>query len=297
MTVNRMVTETATEVRLYEAESPVAIPWRELRHGPLAEALVRPYFGKRSSALITNTDHHVMLAEVDGQALPLVVNDGNDSECYLTSPYINYIVYSLDFVRRLPQRRWRWPLHGIVALFATFVRRRDLDRVVYVNHWLVATGPRYALSPAQLDRLKTTLLRHFPNHAIVVRGVRADYTAQFVSTSPPLGWHALFNRNVYVWSHDHARSIKPSREFRQDRRRLDASRESVRMSAVLDSPQMAQLKSLYEQLYWKNIRVTTRNLASIGLIPLREALLSMFIPLMGRGPSTILFVASIPMKK
>jgi hypothetical protein len=238
-----------TNVRIHDKHSLATIAWDKLRHGPLARALIAPYLGRRSQDLIANTNHDVLLADVAGQAVPLVVNDGRDSECYLTSPYVNYIIYARDFARRVPQRRWRLPVRGLIALVAAFVRRQDIDRVVYINHWLVATGPRNAIPAPQLEVLTRLLLERFPDHALVVRGVREDCPAQLGTSTPDLRWRALFNRMVYVWPWDQATKSKSSREFRRDRRRLEAAGESVHVSATLDILQRTRLRKLYEQLY------------------------------------------------
>ncbi|RKH59933.1 GNAT family N-acetyltransferase [Corallococcus interemptor] len=205
----------------------------------LASKLVGHYVERGTGPFIGNTRHRVLLAEVDGEVTPLIVNDGADSDCYLTSPFINYITYAEDFVRSVKDPGTRRALLAFIRAVRAVIRSRDLDRVVYVNHWMLATGPALRFTPEQLERLTRALKERFPQHALVFK--RA--TAEMASAELP----AIFNRQMYVWRHEPGK--KPPREFRQDRNLLNQHRANLRRLTAADPGVIDRLRELYRALY------------------------------------------------
>ncbi|RKH65862.1 GNAT family N-acetyltransferase [Corallococcus llansteffanensis] len=228
-------------VRILEAGDPRPGP------GLLATRLVGHYVEHGTAPYLANTRHRVLLADVDGQVLPLVVNDGDDSRCYLTSPYVNYISYAEDFARSVKERAVRWGLLAFIRAVRAAIPRRHLDRVVYVNHWLLATGPELALSTPQLAALTEALQARFPEHAFVFKRASAATAEEVERGDSPSRLHAIFNRQMYRWRHEPG--LKPPREFRQDRGLLQRHQPHLRRLTTAEPDTVSRLGALYRALY------------------------------------------------
>ncbi|NOK12696.1 GNAT family N-acetyltransferase [Corallococcus exercitus] len=213
----------------------------------LASKLVGHYVERGTTPFIGNTRHRVLLADVDGEVTPLIVNDGADSDCYLTSPFINYITYAEEFVNSVKEPGTRRALLAFIRAVRTVIRPRHLDRVVYVNHWMVATGPALCFTPEQLERLTQALRERFPKHAFVFKRATAETAAAVARERPGAALHAIFNRQMYVWRHEEGK--KPPREFRQDRNLLNQHRANLRRLTAADPGVIDRLRELYRALY------------------------------------------------
>lgn len=91
----------------------------------------------------------------------MVINHGDSSSCYLTSPYVNYVGYAKDFILSLNDGWIRRLLLFLLVVVSTIIPQNHLDRVVYVNHWLIATGPQFCLSSEQFNKLLLVLKERF----------------------------------------------------------------------------------------------------------------------------------------
>ncbi|WP_375744555.1 GNAT family N-acetyltransferase [Corallococcus interemptor] len=234
-------------VRLIERAGPPPQDEAGSASATLASKLVGPYVERGTEPFIANTRHRVLLAEVDGEVTPLIVNDGADSDCYLTSPFINYITYAEDFARSVKDPRTRRALLAFIRAVRAVIRPRDLDRVVYVNHWMLATGPALRFTPEQLERLTRALRERFPQHALVFKRATAETAAAVAGERPDARLHAIFNRQMYVWRHEPGK--KPPREFRQDRNLLNQHRANLRRLTAGEPGVIDRLRELYRALY------------------------------------------------
>ena len=98
------------------------------------------------------------MARVGRHVVPLVINDGNGRACYATSPSGFYVDYASDFVAGLEGSLKRWALLALLGALGAICRRLRMDRVVYLNNWLLPTQPAWALTPENTRALIHTLL-------------------------------------------------------------------------------------------------------------------------------------------
>src|SRR5262245_26326661 len=120
---------------------------------------------------VDNADVEVKLLAVDGQILPVLISDRIGHKADICSPYAHYVEYTLEEAikrhRRIPPQLLRmllWPL-------AAVLRMGQIDRVVFVNNWLLATNPRLNLTSEQIRALTARLVEMYPRSAIVFRAI------------------------------------------------------------------------------------------------------------------------------
>jgi hypothetical protein len=111
---------------------------------------------------------------IEGKILPLVINDGvvggNSNVCSASAHYVEYASY--EFTRRFG-RLSAALLSAPRSLLGAAARAGSLDRLVFVNNWLLSTNPRHGLSSVQVARLTQYLTQRYPHSAIVFRSVNS----------------------------------------------------------------------------------------------------------------------------
>jgi hypothetical protein len=237
-----------SRVALIDRASIADFSWPASDSARLAASLLGRYVREGTEGYIANTSHDVMLAVVGEHVIPLVINDGRSSQCYLTSPYINYVEYALEYLSSVRNRWLLSPLRIFLAALAAIIGPRHLDRAVYINHWLLATGPTLDLTSDQLSALIDTLVHRFRDHALVFKGVRSSQS-EILARLPEVKLHRLFNRQVYLWSESDPGCRKGTRDFRQDRKLL--KRGDVVFSPVANPDEIlvTRVTELYRRLY------------------------------------------------
>ncbi|HYO72036.1 MAG TPA: GNAT family N-acetyltransferase [Archangium sp.] len=234
-------------VRIIEHPSP---PPPAGAHSPgeaLASQFVGHYVEHGTAAYIENTRHQVMLAVIDGEEVPLIINNGTDSRCYLTSSYVNYVLYAEDFARSVKARWARWALLFFISLVRLIIRPSHLDKAVYVNHWMVATGPALRFTPSQLERLAQALRKRFPDHALIFKRGTAETAAAMASRRSGPRFHSIFNRQMYVWRYEPSR--KALRDFKADRNLLNQHLGNLRRLTTAEPGLIERMRELYQSLY------------------------------------------------
>src|SRR5579871_277476 len=123
------------------------------------------------SAYLDNANVKMAAIVIDARVLPLVISDhprGNSNVC---SPYAHYLEYAFLELARRYRRVPAGLLKGPQSLLAAMLRSGSIDRAVFVNNWLFTTNPRHGLSSAQVAATTASLIRQYPDHAIVFRSI------------------------------------------------------------------------------------------------------------------------------
>jgi hypothetical protein len=216
---------------------------------PLLEQRARylaTYLERGVGPLVGNASKVRMeVLHLGGELLPLIVNDGNEEDCYLVSPIGFYVHYVRDELRLMPQEPLLRAFHAFVTLVGGVLRGAGLNRVVQVNNWLFSTSFQVRFNAAQLRALTGWLLARFPDHALLYRGILEDETEQ-LSAFRERGWERVVSRPVFVRTERHHRTSKKIRQrLEKDRRLL----ETMEVTGALTPAERARFPVLYEGLY------------------------------------------------
>jgi hypothetical protein len=205
-----------------------------MRHGP--------------TFYIENADVSIRALGIDGKTLPLVINAGTSRTCDVCSPYAHYLLYT---VAEFGRSRSLVPAAGLRALalpFGALLRSTSVDRVVFINNWLIATNPSPGLSCEQIRAVTNRVLREYPDFAIVFRSVNPLLDQSLGKALVENGYRLVRSRRVYVLDGANKLHLR-HHNTREDLRFLKISPYSVvncqRMLAK-HAPRMAEL---YRGLY------------------------------------------------
>jgi hypothetical protein len=193
--------------------------------------------------------------------IPVVVNDGQESLCYLISPEVHYIRYMRDELSKIQGDRTARMVSAAVSAMGWIALPLGFNRLVSVNNWMLTTSQTVRLSEETLRDIAGYLSRRYPDFAVVFRGVdpRQAATKQAFESA---GYELVLHRPVFE-SNAESRDATPNRRFtiRRDRRLLREPPLQVEIDAVLRSGEEFAIARLYRQLYLEkhsrfNVRYT-----------------------------------------
>jgi len=193
------------------------------------------------------TGVHFKVCLMGALALPLVINPGNVSSCYLVSSEAHYVKYCREELRKFDS--WDATLFSaFIAIFGAIARLLSFNRTVFINNWLLSTSPRAELSRELVQRLTGGLVRRFGDYALVFKAVgEGDHGMREAFTSS--GWQLVAHRPVHWWEPER-RSGKQRRTLARDWRSLEASGLRIETAAPTEiAGHVARFAELYRALY------------------------------------------------
>ena len=188
-------------VKIYDRATIDALPWPATPDGAYAQRALGPLVRYQPQHFIDNVQAEVRVLLAGHTVLPLVIADpAAQHNSYVCSPTTHYIDYALREMelelsdQPLLASAAKTLLHG----FRPLLRWSRIERVVYVNNWLLSTNLYPPLSAVMLAAIQRSLLAAFPQHALVFRSVNDGLNDALRAPLQRLGYRAIFSRQVYV---------------------------------------------------------------------------------------------------
>jgi hypothetical protein len=185
---------------------------------------------------------------VNGNVLPLILADCVADNADVCSPYSHYIAYTLEEFakrhRRLPSllpRTLMLPLRAIL-------KAGRLDRVVFVNNWLLPTNPGHGLAGEEVAELTGHLAAVYPDAAIVFRTLNRWLDSHSIAQMQKKGYRLVRSRRVYLVDTRNTRYLKHV-NVRLDHRMLLRTPYQIEEDPEALAPHSARLAELYRGLY------------------------------------------------
>jgi hypothetical protein len=235
-------------IEILDADDPARLPSLGKPPPDPATCYLAALVARGPASYINDADVRMVALRIDERILPLVVAEripGNSNVCSAYAHYYQYALYEL--AKRLG------PVASAVlraprALFGVVLRGRSIDRIVFVNNWLLTTNPRHGVSTSQVAELTSFLTRRYPDRAIVFRSIN--------SVSDPLGFDALRtnhyrmvpSRRVFVLETANPGYLERS-NVQSDLAILRKTPYSIAEGASDLAPHAARFASLYYDLY------------------------------------------------
>lgn len=226
----------------------------QVLHAPADSLAARYVRGFSQNGGISNVSAGMALLESPSRDWVVSINDGNEraDNCYVVSPLAAYGGYALAELQRLRRPCLAWPLKSLVVAVQGLLRMARLDKVVWVNNWLLSTNlyPEH-LDPSELAQLTGFLRARFTDHTLGFRSINDFSNPGLRQALQALGYRSVPSRQVYLFD---GRAGPQAGFLRRHNTRLDATLlrrsgyEIVPGEALLD-PDFERLEYLYNLLY------------------------------------------------
>jgi hypothetical protein len=219
--------------------------------GPERIRYLTAFLREGATGFVRNAGRIKTAVVVVGEAvIPLVINDGAPADCYLVSPYVHYIAYMREEVKKMKPPIASWAIRAMLGQLGVLFRALQFDRFVSINNWLFTTSLTSHPTTEEILSLFEHLRRQFPSHALVYRGVdlRDEDLARALQRA---GCEILVHRPVLEW--EPARlpelSARAQRLVRTAKRLTERGPFAARTSTTLDRATAERVAWMYESLY------------------------------------------------
>lgn len=236
-------------VQLFDATNIADLAWPATPNGDYARRYLLPFLVNGPSTYIANARNTTMLVLlVDDVILPVTRTEFDPDNSYVCSPLTHYVTYAMDELANLKNPPLESLLRLLFVPLGAYFRRAQLERVVFVNNWLLSTNLYPELRPEQITAALRLLIGAFPDHAIVFRSVDAANNAVVYEALRGAGCRMVFGRSVYY--HDIATPhVQRRHNYRLDLKHFQRTAYEVIDGGDLLPSDDARLVELYNALY------------------------------------------------
>jgi hypothetical protein len=189
----------------------------------------------------------LLLAKVGEVIIPMTISDFHLENTYTVSPYSHYVSYgAYEEVKHLNNLPVELLVKWIMRPIAWYFRQADLDKVVYVNNYLLSTNLYPSVNRDQLSALCEVLPAWFPDRLIVFRSVDAKKNPQILDTLKDKDYDIILSRQV--WYMDPAEASL-TRQYKEDMRVLRRHGYEIVEGKGLSDRELSRSLDLYNMLY------------------------------------------------
>ncbi|MBE0683080.1 MAG: GNAT family N-acetyltransferase, partial [Anaerolineales bacterium] len=239
---------------LFTRENIHSLPFPQSEDGDYARRYLIPLMTDGPQKYIRNVyNTQLMTVKIDDTIIPITVTDFHAQNTYTVSPYSHYVSYgAFEEVKHLNNPLAEFLVKLIMNPVAWYFRYAELDKVVFVNNYLLSTNlypsviPKGDSASGQLSALSEALIKWFPDRAIVFRSVDQKKNPHVYQTLEGLGYDLVLSRQV--WYMDPVTSLK-TRQCKEDLRVLKKNGYKVVNGKDLSDEELHRAVELYELLY------------------------------------------------
>ncbi len=236
------------EPQLFTRENIHTLTFPQTEDGDYARRYLLPMMLDGAQTYIRNVfKTQLMLARVGGVIIPITTSDFHVDNTYTVSPYSHYVSYGgFEEVKHLNNP----PVEKIIKLLmgpiAWYFRKADLDKVAYVNNYLLSTNLYPSVNSDQLSALSEALPKWFPDRVIVFRSVDEKKNPHIADILKAKEYDLVLSRQV--WYMD-AEEASRTRQYKEDARVLRRHGYEIVDGKDLSDVELARSLDLYNMLY------------------------------------------------
>jgi len=200
------------------------------------------------SSFLDNANVRMEALLIDEKILPLVISAGIEGNSSVCSAYSHYYEYASDeFARRFGRVPFAM-LKAPGSLLAAALRAGSIDRIVFVNNWLLSTNPGHGLSSAQVAAVTSYLTRRYSGSAIVFRSINPLSDGPGFKALRTNHFRFVPSRRVYMVDTASRRYLERS-NLRTDLSKLKRTSYSIVDGSSDLTPHARRFAQLYRDLY------------------------------------------------
>ncbi|GAB1469652.1 hypothetical protein MASR2M66_05290 [Chloroflexota bacterium] len=233
---------------LFTCENIHSLPFPQTDDGDYARRYLVPLMTEDPQKYIHNVHNtQLMAVKIDDVILPITVTDFHPQNTYTVSPYSHYVSYgAFEEVKHLHNPLAEIAVKLIMTPVSWYFRYAELDKLVFVNNYLLSTNLYPSINGEQLSALNEALIQWFPKRAIIFRSVDQKKNPHIYQTLKEHGYDLVLSRQV--WYMDPVAALK-TRQCREDLRVLKKNGYEVVNGKDLTDNELHRAIELYNLLY------------------------------------------------
>ena len=233
---------------LFTRENIHTLTFPSTEDGEYARQYLVPLMSGDPQKYIRNVHNtQLMAVKVGKTIIPITVSDFHPQNTYTVSPYSHYVSYGgLEEVKHLNNKLIEIIVKALMFPVSAFFKYTELDKVVFVNNYLLSTNLYPSVNNDQLSTLSEALIKWFPDRVIVFRSVDQKKNPHIYETLAGLGYDLVLSRQV--WYMEPVAALK-TRQCKEDVRVLKKAGYEVVNGKDLSDDELHRAVELYNLLY------------------------------------------------
>jgi len=241
-------------IELLDADAALQLSLQREEWAELARRHVVAMQRDGTSHYVENVEVDLSLLRVDEQLLPVVVTqcdrpaDRSKPSAAVASPRAHYADYTREEMAKRHPEVPGWLLGIGFRPLGAAMGLGELDRVVFVSNWLLATNPVARYTPEQLSAIVECLTTKYPKAAIVFRGLLPRLDPDPSRVFEQAGFRMVRHRRVWIVE-DCERAFRESEELRRDQHLSERHGYEVVADPEVIASEAERVAELYGDLY------------------------------------------------
>jgi len=237
-----------TQPELFTRENIHTLQFPPTADGDYARHYLIPLMTDDPQKYIRNIHNtQLMAVKIDDVILPITVTDFHPQNTYTVSPYSHYVSYGgLEEVKHLNSPLAEVVVKAVMKPVGGYFRYSELDKVVFVNNYLLSTNLYPSVNSDQLSAVSEALIEWFPDRVIIFRSVDQKKNPHIYQALESLEYDLVLSRQV--WYMEPVAALK-TRQCKEDVRVLKKAGYEVVSGKDLSDDELHRAVQLYELLY------------------------------------------------
>ncbi|MCL1123431.1 hypothetical protein [Shewanella surugensis] len=208
------------------------------------------YFAASSSCMIENVQTHMSTLVVSEHCqLPMSLNNTEFENSYVCSPYTAFVPYCLEELDKLNKPWLESIIKSSIHQLDRYLKRNHINKVVHVNNWLLSTNLYPAsFSPENIASLTATLVKDYPDHAIIFRSLNDYSNAPLIAAFKHANYTLAPSRQVYIYDRNLS-DYSRRHNYKKDRNLLKKTSYRSISQAEITPDDYPRIIELYNMLY------------------------------------------------
>lgn len=233
---------------LFTKENIHTLKFPQTVDGDYARRYLLPIMLGGAQKYIKNVHNaQLMLAKMDDVIIPITSSDFHLNNTYTVSPYSHYVSYGgYEEVKHLNNPPVEALIRFLMHPVAWYFRQTELDKVVYVNNYLLSTNLYPSVNEEQLKALTDILPKWFPDRVIVFRSVDQKKNPHVYESLDKNHYEMVLSRQVWYMNPVEA---SYTRQYKEDMRVLRKHGYEIVDGKELSDEELSRSLDLYNMLY------------------------------------------------
>jgi len=159
---------------------------------------------------IKNVRTQVDTLVIEGEPVPVTLNNEEYDNSYVCSPYTAYISYAEDELNLIHSTRQRRLFSVIIPFADRLLKLAKINQTLSINNWLVSTNLPPKWSAETIPQLTHDLIQRYPEYSFSIRSLNEHNNLELMGALKASGWLLIPARQVYLFDNTERRWWKRS---------------------------------------------------------------------------------------
>lgn len=236
-------------MRLYDRENIDELVWPESEESTYAKKFLIPFIKNGIDHYIDNIEAKIQALAFDSHVIPITIIDEKYENSFVCSPYGHYVSYALEATHIFEKKALKLIVGSFVKKFGSLLRYGKVNKIIFVNSWLVPTD-LYSkeINDQHIGAITKFLEKQFPEHAIAFRSINPHTNEGIKKALKKNRYDLIVSRQVF-FTDTKKEEIFQTRIFKSDLKLVRESTYEVVGKPNLTPVDLPQILTLYRNLY------------------------------------------------